>query len=282
MTQVLAVAALLLIAACGSSQSSVADATTDGDAAGADAPATSDELPASFSRDGTTYALSWVENFDDGLGRATVGDWTFDTNAAWFYPTNTSVADGRLDLRLTARGSETIDTDRVYLGGEYDRTGSQLFGRFLTRMKPSAPPGVIASFFTAMYEFDPDFRLLETAELDIEFVGTTREVQLTVHWVDAGGVKRETAETVALDFDAGADVRTWEIEWLADRIVWYVDGVELHRFTDAAVLAELALPQEVKANLWISTSVPWAGAFAPSSLPVASQYDWIAAYTVAP
>lgn len=282
MTQVLAVAALLLIAACGSSQSSVADATASGDAAGADAPATSDELPASFSRDGTTYALSWVESFDDGLGRATVGDWTFDTNAAWFYPTNTSVADGRLDLRLTARGSETIDTDRIYLGGEYDRTGSQLFGRVLTRMKPSAPPGVIASFFTAMYEFDPDFRLLETAELDIEFVGTTREVQLTVHWVDAGGVKRETAETVALDFDAGADFRTWEIEWLADRIVWYVDGVELHRFTDAAVLAELALPQEVKANLWISTSVPWAGAFAPSSLPVASQYDWIAAYTVAP
>jgi beta-glucanase (GH16 family) len=282
MTQVLAVAALLLIAACGSSQSSVADATASGDAAGADAPATSDELPASFRRDGTTYALSWVESFDDGLGRATVGDWTFDTNAAWFYPTNTSVADGRLDLRLTARGSEIIDTDRVYLGGEYDRTGSQLFGRFLTRMKPSAPPGVIASFFTAMYEFDPDFRLLETAELDIEFVGTTREVQLTVHWVDAGGVKRETAETVALDFDAGADFRTWEIEWLADRIVWYVDGVELHRFTDAAVLAELALPQEVKANLWISTSVPWAGAFAPSSLPVASQYDWIAAYTVAP
>jgi beta-glucanase (GH16 family) len=278
MVHVLAVAALLLIAACGSSQSSVADATT----AGGDAPASSGDLPASFTRGDTTYALAWVEGFDDGLGRATVGDWTFDTNAAWLHPANTTVADGALDLRLTARGSTVIDSDRVYLGAEYDRTGTQLFGRFVTRMKPSAPPGVIASFFTAMYEFDPAFNLLETAELDIEFVGTTREVQHTVHWVDAAGVKRETAETVVLDFDAGDDYRVWEIEWLADRIVWYVDGVELHRFTDAGVLAELALPQEVKANIWISTSVPWAGAFDPASLPVASQYDWIAAYAVAP
>ena len=244
----------------------------------ADAPTGDDVLPPTFTRDGVRYQRAWVEDFTAGLGEATVGDWTFPTNAAWLHPDNVAVADGALTLHLTRRGAQPVPPP--YLGAEYDRTGEQLFGRFLTRMRPVAPPGVIASFFTAFYRFDGD-QLLETAELDIEFVGTTRAVELTVHWVDAGGVKRQQGTKVPLPFDASDGHRIYEIEWLADRVVFYADGAELHRFTDAAILAELALPQEVKANTWVSTSVPWAGAFDPAALPVATTYDWMAAYRLA-
>ena len=84
--------------------------------------------------------------------------------------------------------------------------------------------------------------------------------------------------TVQLPFDASQSFHTWEIEWVTDRVAFYVDGKELHRFSEPEALAELRNPQKVKANLWVSPSVPWVGAFDERSLPVESLYDWIAAY----
>jgi beta-glucanase (GH16 family) len=268
---------LCFVVACGGSRGP-AEAPADAlpiDAPAIDAPADDGPLPPTFTRDGVRYQRAWVEDFSDGLGAATVGDWTFPSNAAWLHPDNVAVADGALTLHLTRRGAQTVPSE--YLGAEYDRTGEQLFGRFLTRMRPVAPPGVIASFFTGVFRFEGE-RMVETAEIDIEFVGTTRTVEFTVHWIDPAGVKKQSNAVVPLPFDASDGFRVYEIEWLADRVVWYADGVELYRFTDAAVLAELALPQEVKANTWVSTSVPWAGAFDPATLPLATTYDWMAAY----
>ncbi len=146
-------------------------------------------------------------------------------------------------------------------------------------MRPSAPPGVVASFFTQFIKFDATYtQLLEQSEIDIEFPGTTKAVQFALHWIDARGQKRQIDKTVQLPFDAGQSFHTWEIEWVTDRVAFYVDGKELHRFTEPEALAELRNPQVVKANLWVSPSVPWVGAFDEKSLPVKSLYDWIAVY----
>lgn len=245
------------------------------------APTNERELAEQVSRDGAKYRLSWVDDFESELGPSTLGNWTFDSNLAWFHPDNVQLKDGSLQFALTERGDVVIDSDREILGGEYDRIGAQKFGRFLARMKPQAKPGMIASFFTAFYRFNSDYsKLLETAEIDIEFVGDTKSVQFALHWVDDAGVKKQTEKLVPLDFDASADFHTWEIEWLAERVVFYVDGRELHRFTDAAILDQLAIPQEVRANLWVSDSVPWAGAFDAKSLPAHAEYAWVAAYAL--
>jgi len=243
------------------------------------APTNESKLPQRATRGGIAYELSWLDDFEQGLGPSTLADWTFGSNLAWLHPSNVRTSEGALDLWLTTRGDTVIDSDRTILGAEYDRTGAQKFGRFLTRMRPTARPGMVASFFTAFYQFDASYaKLLETAEIDIEFVGGTKAVQFALHWVDDGGTKHQTEKRVDLDFDASADFHTWEIEWLPDRIVYWVDGRELHRFTDAVILRELEHPQEVRANLWVSDSVPWAGAFDPSGLPRSSRYQWIATY----
>jgi beta-glucanase (GH16 family) len=240
------------------------------------------QLPAEFRRGDQRYTLAWVEDFEAGLGNATLGNWTFDTNAVWFHANNAKVNNNALLLSLSERGTLKIDSDRKYLGAEYDRQGAQLYGRFVTRMRPVVPAGVIASFFTAFYKFTPNYdKMLETAEIDIEFVGGTDSVQFALHWIDASGEKHQTAHKLKLPFDASQAFHVWEIEWLSDRVVFYADNKELHRFTDAAILAELRIPQEVKANVWISTSVPWAGEFNPRALPVETAYDYIAAYRLA-
>jgi beta-glucanase (GH16 family) len=270
--------ALVFVVACGAGRGAGERAKSTGTPVADVGGDYSAALPPTFARDGRTFELAWVDDFEAGLGSAELGNWTFDTNAAWFHPDNVRAENSVLRLELSAADARAGD-GRRYLAGEYDRKGEQLYGRFVTRMKPSAPPGVIASFFTAFYKFDDKWeKLLETAEIDIEFVGNTREAQFAIHWVDPGGTKQETNTRVALPFDAGEAFHVWEIEWVEDRIAFYVDGQELHRFDDPDELAEQAIAQEVRANLWISTSVPWAGAFDAAALPVRSEYDWIAAY----
>jgi beta-glucanase (GH16 family) len=238
-------------------------------------------LPApNLEADGRRYERIWVESFDEGLGTATVGQWSFETNLAYLHPSNARHRDGLLELALTSAPSGDRPDGRAIWGAEYDRTGPQLYGRFVTRFRPAAAPGVISSFFTAYYDFDPDYRLLETAEIDIEFVGGAREVQFALHWVDGEGVKRQTTETVSLDFDASEAFHEWCIDWTQDAIRFFVDGTELYAFSDPALLAEQAIPQEVKANIWVSGSVPWAGQFDEASLPQRALYDWIAAYRI--
>jgi beta-glucanase (GH16 family) len=233
-------------------------------------------VPASSGpRDLSRFELAWREDFEQGLGQASLGDWTFDTNAVEFVAANAAVAEGQLALRLSEKQPGQGHTDRKYVGAEYDRAGPQKFGRFRVRMRPAAPPGVIASFFTGLFDFDAQGKLRETGEIDIEFVGTTRAVQFAIHWVDDAGVKQQRFDAVQLDFDAGADFHVWEIEWLPDRVSFYVDDRELHRFTAPGELAQIALPQEVKANVWITTEEGWAGRFDPESLPVTTLYDWI-------
>jgi endo-1,3-1,4-beta-glycanase ExoK len=99
-----------------------------------------------------------------------------------------------------------------------------------------------------------------------------------LHWIDARGQKRQIGKTVQLPFNASQSFHTWEIEWVTDRVAFYVDGKELHRFSEPEALAELRNPQKVKANLWVSPSVPWVGVFDERSLPVESLYHWIATY----
>jgi beta-glucanase (GH16 family) len=238
------------------------------------------KLPCARQRDVSRFELAWREDFEHGFGRASLGDWTFPTNEVEFVAANAALDAGQLALRLSAKQSGQGHTDRKYVGAEYDRAGAQTYGRFLARMRPWAPPGVITAFFTGLFDFDAHGKARETAEIDLEFVGTTRAVQFAMHWVDDAGREQQHFESVALDFDAGADFHVWEIEWLPERVVFYVDDRELFRFTDPAELAQIALPQEVKANVWISSEAGWAGRFDPASLPATTAYDWMEVHSL--
>ena len=234
--------------------------------------------PGSFERDGRTFRLSLEEQFDHGPGPAELGDWTFEGNAARFEPSHVQAENGTLTLSLTR--STAHESERAFSGAEYARPEAQLFGRFVARMKPQSPPGVISSFFTAFYQFDPGWAMRETAEIDIEFVGTTRAVEFAIHWMDEAGQHQQRSQRVELPFDAGEAFHDWEIEWLPERVAFYVDGKELHRFSDPQQLAELRHPQQPRLNLWISSEADWAGPFAEASLPVHASYEWIRAYSL--
>jgi beta-glucanase (GH16 family) len=236
--------------------------------------------PGEFKRGSHSFRLHARDTFDQGLGDAELGAFTFQGNLAGFSPDNVRLEAGLLKLFLTDQPSGSGVRARAFTGSEYQRNDEQLYGRFVTRMQPHSTAGVITSFFTAFYDFDADWNIRETAELDIEFVGTTRAVELAIHWIDPQGEAQKASRKVTLPFDAADDFHAWEIEWLPERVAFYVDGKELQRFDDSRQMAELAHPQRVMANLWITDAADWAGAFDPRRLPLHVAYDYIETYTL--
>lgn len=196
------------------------------------------------------------------------GDWTFNTNAAAFLPENAVLHSSELELLLT-KGTGRLD--RKYDGSEYYTPGQYFgYGKFEVDLKPSAPSGVITSFFLARYMWRPDYSsMYDSCEVDIEFVGTTKEVQFALHWSKPDGTLVSKAHTVKLDFDASESYKRWTIEWVPDRISFYVNDKELHTFNN---VENINLPMEIHMNSWVTTSKEWAGPFNDSVLPISSWY----------
>lgn len=75
--------------------------------------------------------------------------------------------------------------------------------------------------------------------------------------------------TGTLGNDASEDFHTYAFEWHKDRIVWYVDGKEVHRVTKD-------LPQtkmRIMANVWAGIGVDdWLSPFNDSDLPLSAEY----------
>lgn len=196
------------------------------------------------------------------------GDWTFPTNAAAFLPDNAVLHNSELELQLS-KGNDRLD--RNYDGSEYYTPGKYFgYGKFEVDLKPSAPSGVITSFFLARYMWRPDYSsMYDSCEVDIEFVGTTNEVQFALHWSKPDGKLVSKAHTVKLNFDASEKYNRWTIEWLPDRISFYVNGNKLHTFSN---VENINLPMEIHMNSWVTTSKEWAGPFNDSILPISSWY----------
>ena len=85
-------------------------------------------------------------------------------------------------------------------------------------------------------------------ELDVaEFIGSnTTNVHMSLHY-DQGGHQNSTGWWGGKEgMDFAKDYHTYGVEWTADKIVWYVDGVERRRYTGEGIPQE---PMYVLANL---------------------------------
>ena len=75
-----------------------------------------------------------------------------------------------------------------------------------------------------------------------------------------------------LGFDASADFHTYAFEWHKDKIVWFVDGVEVYTATENIPATE----GKIMMNVWPGTGVDaWLNPFDDSALPLTAEYEWI-------
>lgn len=179
----------------------------------------------------------------------------------WFAPDEVLVEDGILRLRAQKRQSN----GKQYTSGMIASHDKFSFQYGYVEMRAKVPKG---------NGFWSDFWLLSQnkkwpPELDIaEFIGSnTTNVHMSLHY-DQGGHKNSTGWWGGKEgMDLAKDYHTYGVEWTADKIIWYVDGVERRRYTGEGIPQE---PMYVLAILAVGAA--W-GLPPDSSTPFPSTFD---------
>jgi beta-glucanase (GH16 family) len=165
----------------------------------------------------------------------------------WYQPENVLVKNGVLRLMAERRN---LDGYR-YASGMISSHGkfSFQYGFVEARMKVPAGQGLWPAFWAL-----PEERVSKP-EIDLmELLGSRpNEVRMTLHYLDADGeVGRSSSRYRGADFSTGYHI--FGLEWRKDALIWYVDGVERKRFTEAAHIPRT--PMYVLANLAVGGDWP--------------------------
>ncbi len=188
------------------------------------------------------------------------------TNGSMFNVTwrksNVTFEDGKMQLIIDKDGKATSDIP--YSGGEFRTRKFYGYGRYEVCMKPIKNDGVVSSFFTYTGPSDKN----PWDEIDIEFTGKdTTKVQF--NYFTSGRGNHEYMHE--LGFDASEDFHIYAFEWYEDKIVWFVDGVEVHSANQLIPVTR----GKIMMNAWCGTGVDsWLNPFDDSNLPLVAEYKW--------
>ena len=169
------------------------------------------------------------------------------------------------NMQLIIDNDETPSGGIPYSGGEFRSKDFYGYGRYEVSMKAIKNDGVVSSFFTYTGPSDNN----PWDEIDVEILGKdTAKVQF--NYFTNGVGNHEYMHD--LGFDASEDFHTYAFEWYEDKIVWLVDGAEVHSVTENIPVTE----SKIMMNAWCGTGVDgWLNAFDDSSLPLAAEYQWV-------
>jgi len=183
-----------------------------------------------------------------------------------YTPNNVSVANGV--LKLQARREDAVGwngrtynytSGMVSSGGRSGQVApgfTYRYGYAEARVKVPAGQGLWPAFWTlpASYAWPPEIDAME-------ILGNAPNVtNMTYHYLDGNGA-HQSPGTAWTGPDFSADWHTFGVDWQPDAIVWFVDGIERGRFSDASAIT--AEPQYLLLNLAVGGN--WPGSPNPST-----------------
>ncbi len=158
-----------------------------------------------------------------------------------YTPSNVSVTNGALALqarRESAVGwngkSYAYTSGMVMTGGQSGGAApgfTYRYGYAEARVKVPAGQGLWPAFWAlpASYGWPPEIDAMEILGSD------PSTVNMTYHYLNGSGTHMSPGQAwTGPDFSQGW--HTFGVDWQPDAMVWYVDGVERGRFTDAAAI----------------------------------------------
>lgn len=215
----------------------------------------------------TEWDLVFADEFD---GHTLTGTWRScywwaqdegctnesNRNLQWYVPDAVAVADG--SLRLTARTDSvrSADGERYdYVSGlvTTDYSGASGFafeyGYVESRMRLPSGAGLWSALWMLpiTHESRPEIDIMEVLGNE---PGT---VEMHLHTTDSSGDRISRGEDWSTS-DLSDEWHTFAIDWNPDRIIWYVDGQERWRMSDAALVP--AEPLYLIANLAVGGDWP--------------------------
>ena len=194
----------------------------------------------------------------------TKADWwngaDFDSS---FLPSRVAHSDGAMQLTLSPGGCPCHE--RSLAAGEVRTQRAFVYGRLQARLRAATGSGLVSGLFlytgkTFGHPHD---------EIDVEILGQDPSTAV-LGYFKAG--KQAGVAKVALGFDASADYHTYAIDWLPDRIRWWVDGKLVHEVSGAPEQLP-SHPSRVYVNLWRCADSNWCGAHESDQAQLS--VDWL-------
>ena len=222
---------------------------------------------------GAKWKLTFSDEFDgtkiDGSKWIPRYQWGSTHNYnAYCDPNNVIVANGLLRLKVEDKSSHGKKFTSAVVT-TYEKF-SQKYGYFEGRFKVPSAKGFWPAFWMLPYpqHWPP--------EIDIfEMIRDDPHVYMTFHWKD-GKHKSKGTRWKDDDFSYSKEFHTYGVEWDAQKIVWYIDGVERTRFTDKQWIPHE--PMYILINFGIDAK--WPGP-TDKTKPFPSYYecDWVRVYS---
>lgn len=211
---------------------------------------------------GAAFYVEFTEGQPQGFECA--DGWTNGSmfNVTW-RKSNVTFNNGSMQLIIDKDATPTGGIP--YSGGEFRSKEFYSYGRYEVSMKAIKNDGVVSSFFTYTGPSDNN----PWDEIDVEILGKdTTKVQFN-YFTNSKGEHEYIHD---LGFDAAEDFHTYAFEWHPDRIVWFVDGVEVHSAAESIPVT----PGKIMMNAWCGTGVDgWLNAFDDTNVPLTAEYQWI-------
>lgn len=160
--------------------------------------------------------------------------------------------------------------------GQLYSNDAYLYGRFEVGMQSIGISGVVSSFFLYNKDLDCNWPA-ENNEIDIEMTGNDMDLQFTTHYPGPWYVTKRYTPS----FNPHAEIHDYAIEWEPGIVRWFVDGHHVYT-QDHAAIDELIHPLRIFMNLWSVDNEAWAGPWDPSTMPVASHYEYVKCYAYTP
>lgn len=181
-------------------------------------------------------------------------------------------------LVITARPSPDPELTEglPYVSGLITSYGrfTQMHGYFEIRARLPSGKGLWPAFWLlpAGGEWPPEIDVFECLGHDC------RTYVASAHWQD-GREKRSISHAVSAGRDLSSGFHSFGVLWERDRIAWYLDGVEVHRWTDPP--EQFNRPMYLLAGLMVGGH--WPGApDAGTRLPAELVIESIKAYRTTP
>jgi endo-1,3-1,4-beta-glycanase ExoK len=140
------------------------------------------------------------------------------------------------------------------------------YGLYEARMRSASGSGLNTAFFTYI---GPPNGVKEWDEIDFEFLGKDPHTVNTGHYTNG---KAANGKIVQLGFDASQSFHNYAFEWTPDKIIWYVDGKQVHETAPGSPMPHN--PSLLFLSLW-SGQPAWLGPFEYSK-PVTADVQWVA------
>ena len=190
-----------------------------------------------------------------------------------YAPANVTVQNGMLNITAKKQTVSVEGTTYGYTSGLVETGGDQYgyankftfqYGYMEARIKIPAGQGLWPAFWSWPANFQ------DPPETDfMEILGNNPQADyMTVHYT--GGSKQYVLNSVNLS----KNFHIYGCEWTSTYIAWFVDGVQVARFSNATLVSH----QPMYLILNLAVGGDWPGAVSDSVLPATMQVDWVRVY----